>query len=152
LEEPNVGPVGGGGTRDGQVVDVGKDKGCWNVHVYKGDVYDQQEGGDGRACRHTNRYRSKSAGGPLEGKAAGAIVENGTNPFNKVGAHGLSAEEGKEAGSHLVVEPSFHVQEEGRDSVAKAVTGLDVVLKNKGSVCTAAPWEGPTLEGVDEGT
>ena len=41
-----------------------------------GDVYDKQEGGDGRTLRYSDGYGSEMARGPLERQAAGAVSGN----------------------------------------------------------------------------
>ena len=92
----DVGPVGGRGYRDGKIVNVGDSKRPEGFQVQGGDVYDEQEGGDGRTLRDPDRYGSEMAGGPLERQAAGAVPEERTDPLDQVWANPFSAEERKE--------------------------------------------------------
>ena len=61
-----------------------------------GDVYDEQEGGDGRTLRDSDRNGSEMARGPLERQAAGAVSEERADPLDQVWADPLSAKEREE--------------------------------------------------------
>jgi len=66
--------------------------------VEGGDIYDKQEGGDGRALRDSDRDGSEMARGPLEGQAACAVSEERADPLDQVWADPLSVEEREEGG------------------------------------------------------
>ena len=61
-----------------------------------GDVNDEQEGGDGRTLRDSDRNRGEMAWGPLERQAVTAVSEERADPVDQVWADPLSAEESEE--------------------------------------------------------
>jgi len=64
--------------------------------VQGGDVYDEQEGGNGRTLWDPDRHRSELARGSLERQAAGAVSEERTEPLDQVWADPFPAEEREE--------------------------------------------------------
>jgi len=95
-KEVNVCSVGGRGHCDSKVVDVEDDKRPGDFQVKGGDVYDEPEGGDGRALRDSDREGGEMARGPLESQAAGAVSEERADPLDQVWADPLSVEESEE--------------------------------------------------------
>jgi len=61
--------------------------------VEGGDLYDEQERGDGRTLRDCVRNGSEMARGPWERQWAGAVSEERADPLDHVWADSLSAEE-----------------------------------------------------------
>jgi len=60
--------------------------------VEGGDVYDEEEGGDGRALGDSDGNGSEVARGPLERQVAGAVSAERADPLDQVWANPRSAE------------------------------------------------------------
>jgi len=58
-----------------------------------GDLYDEQNGGDGGSLRDPDREGSEKTRRPLKCQAAGAVSEERADPLEEVWADPLSAEE-----------------------------------------------------------
>jgi len=64
--------------------------------VEGGDVYNEQEGGDGRTLRDSDRKGSEKSRGLMECQAAGSVPEERADPLDQVWANPLPAEEREE--------------------------------------------------------
>jgi len=64
--------------------------------VEGGDVYDEQQRGDGGSLRDPDRDGGEGARGPLERQATSAVSEEGADPRDQVRADPFPAEEREE--------------------------------------------------------
>jgi len=68
-----VAPVGGGGHRDREVVNVRDHEASGHGHVQGGDIEQEEKGGDGGTLRRAHRNRGGDVGGALEHQGASSL-------------------------------------------------------------------------------